>query len=368
MGVVIFACRRTDKPSMKVALLILCFTPSAFASEDLNFLKGLLIDAAAKAGNIPSVARSAGRASADCPENIKHLNRPVLTPDPKVPVKICVPDGNGPGPDSALNVDELISTYKMRLIPDASIKSSREFRLFMREFGKFPKSLLDEMRSAGGQIHLIVGDGVTADPTWETERLRSVAQARAYRLHYEGLADKRGLTPPVSEEEINRGYLQTTEGGRNWTYVSGAGGSFQDLAFIKPTRIVINHLYRSKFQLPDGTVEERDQGATNLFLHEHAHALDNMYGPHTISSSPEWKAVLSNPAVKTFTKKIFSSYEDSYEEEGFAEAFSYFHSCEASRKQMEEHAPALADFFKRLTSVKNLRPDAFRRWREFNHK
>jgi hypothetical protein len=63
---------------------------------------------------------------------------------------------------------------------------------------------------------------------------------------------------------------------------------------------------------------------------------------------------MEDPAVKAYLPKIFSRYEADHAEEGFAEAFSYYHSCEASRSQMEKEAPMLAAYFKEF-SVEKLR-------------
>ncbi len=208
-----------------------------------------------------------------------------------------------------------------------------------------------EMAGKGGKIRVMSGNGVSEDPQWEVEKQRSVSMARAYRNWYNNPSttaqQKQNSAVPLTDAQAAAGYEVTTEGARQWDVVSGAGGIFSHPAAMSPTRVVINRMYFSAHREANGTIStDRQQGATNLFLHEHGHALDGLYGANSISKSPEWKAVLDNPQVKAYLPKVFSSYECDHAEEGFAEAFSYYHSCEASRKQMEEQAPALAEYLR----------------------
>ena len=296
-----------------------------------------------------------------CKEEIKNLPRLVVKRDPNVPVITCIPDDKSLLVEGGADYSQMIRDYRIEFHPSLeAISKTRNFRLFMHELKKFPQHLLKEMADAGGRIRVMVGDGISEDPTWDLERQAKIQRLRDSYTFYNKYG---GYKPTQTEAEINRAYSTTSEGIRDWTLVSGAGGVFMDPTMIAPTRIMINHLYLAKHKLPDGKIQLWDQGSSNLVLHEHAHALDSLYGHQSISTSPQWRAVMNDPQTKAYTEKIFSNYENYSPIEGFAEAFSYYHSCEASRNQMETHAPALANFFKNFTTVKDLRPDLYSSWR-----
>lgn len=255
---------------------------------------------------------------------------------------------------------QFIADNKIEFHPNqAAITGTRDWRLFVHEFKKFPPSLMQEMISRGGKIRVMIGQGVSEDPQWQIEKRRAVADAQAYWDWYynprTSAAQKVGYTAPIPAAQIAAGWENTSEGQRQWDVVSGAGGLFSNPAAITPTRIVLNRMYISAHKEKNGTLSfNRQQGASNLFLHEHGHSMDGLYGSHSISRSDEWRRLMDDPQVKAYLPRIFSHYERDRDEEGFAEAFAYYHSCEASRKQMEEHAPALAEYF-RTFDVQKLR-------------
>lgn len=357
-----------DEPTMKTFILTgLILTTGALAKTGANSQNILLNEIVREAGTLNEKIGKVGRPQLECREMTSDLNRDTIVKDEHIKVKVCVPTEDSLTESTEEDYSKLIQDYNIEFHPDAaSVTSTRHFRLFVHELKKFPPSLMQEMASAGGKIRLMIGDGVAQDPDWEKSRLRALEINNRYREWYNKQKNKNGLTLPQTDEEVNRGWTTTTEGGRQWDVVSGAGGVFMDSSNISPTRIVINRMYVSKHRETDGTLSERPQGATNLFLHEHGHALDNLYGHHTISSSRAWKHAMEDSLSQAFLPKIFSRYESDHEEEGFAEIFSYYHACEASRKQLEENAPALANFIKNLTSVKDLRPDHYQAWRARN--
>lgn len=337
------------------------FTKTKVLGEISN-LKSAVISA----GKINNVVASAATPAAVCTEEIHNLNRPVLRPDPAVPVIVCRPDSTSLSTSTGEDYTQLIHDYNIEFSPNqGAILGTREWRLFVHELKKFPPALMQEMAGQGGRIRVMIGNGVSEDTQWAVERDRAVGVAQRYRTWYNGLseAQKVGKTVPQSDEQVIRGFTYTSEGGRKWDVVSGAGGVFMNPDAISPTRIVLNRMYRSAHrETPTGPITEADQGSTNLFLHEHGHALDNLYGHHTISSTQAWKDVLNDAQVKAYVPKIFSTYENGFEEEGFAEAFAYFHSCEASRSQMEREAPALANFFKNFRTVREFNPTMYNDW------
>lgn len=326
----------------------------------------LLVDAVKTVGVANAVLLSVGSPNpTECREEVRHLNRPVLSPDKDVKVIQCRPDATSLTAPTSENYDAEIADYGIEFHPSKeAIIGTREFRLFMHELRKYPAPLLREMRLAGGRIRVFNGEGVTADPDWDRQRLAAMEIQQNAWDFYNNHGKKQGFPPPaMTVQQVSDTYAITTEGTRNWRYVSGAGGVFDNPNFKSPTRIVLNRMYRSLHQNPDGKVEERDQGSVNLVLHEQAHAMDSMYGHHPISDSPQWKAALNDPQSRAYTRKIFSSYEERGEE-GFAELFAYYHSCAASREQIERHAPALAKFFQEFRSVRELRPDLYEAWRK----
>jgi hypothetical protein len=349
------------------SILLSQFSFSAFAKTQTPSNNAYLNDVVKGADTLKDQVSAAVTPGAVCKEVEYHLNRKVLIKDEKIPVIVCRPETDALSEPTGEDYSALIRDYNIGFHPDAaSITGTRDFRLFVHELRKFPPALMNEMAGQGGRIKLIVGNGVSEDPEWDQERIKKLEMARKYRDWYNKLKDKSGIAVPMTDEDVNRGYTTTTEGERQWDVVSGGGGIFMDPAMISPTRIVINRMYRSAHRFPDGTIGELDQGATNLFLHEHGHALDNLYGHHTISGTPAWKKVLEDPQVKEYVKRIFSTYENEFEEEGFAEAFAYYHSCEASRTQMETHAPALAQFFKDFKTVREFNPAMYADWKKRN--
>ncbi len=337
-----------------ITLMALILTTHSTARTDPISPKKTLASVAQAAGDLGRLVASSARPGMGCHEEQISLNRQVLSPDPLVPVIVCRPDSTSLTEAGTEDYSQMIRDYNIEFHPNAAaITNTRHWRLFVHELKKFPPALMREMAARGGKIRVMVGNGVSEDPQWEQERLRALRMNRDYSNWYNGLSEerKKTATPPRTEAEVNQGYLSTTEGSRQWDTVSGAGGIFSNRDAISPTRIVLNRMYISATRNRDGSIGDALQGSTNLFLHEHGHALDNLYGPHSISGTDPWKEVLRDPQVQAYAQKIFSTYENNFAEEGFAEAFAYYHSCEASRKQMETHAPKLAEFLKNLTTT-----------------
>lgn len=174
---------------------------------------------------------------------------------------------------------------------------------FLFEYEKFPQSLREEMRNEGATIHLVYGEGVTADPTW--------------------------------------GRSMFTKDGRDWSKVPGSGGAVY--SFPKnPTRIVVNHLYDR-------------HGSVNLVLHEHAHTLDHLYSEKDLSASKAWKALIEDEQNQNVMRGICGYYCLTDVRESFAELFAYYHACEETREHMEQVLPTIADFMRNLTNVKEFK-------------
>jgi len=75
-----------------------------------------------------------------------------------------------------------------------------------------------------------------------------------------------------------------------------------------------------------------------------------MYRAGGISNSPEFQALLRNPTVDAYLRRILSRTEYNNPIEGFAELFTYYHSCDISRNQMQQQSPELYEFFRNLTT------------------
>lgn len=172
---------------------------------------------------------------------------------------------------------------------------------FIVQFNKFPESLMSEMLSRKAKIHLIIGQGVTDDPTW--------------------------------------GLSSSTFDGRSWSNVPGAGGNPR---WGKPTRIVVNRLHEG-------------HGSVNLFLHEHAHALDSTYKTDGASNSKAWKELLKKAHIKEYLKTICKKDYCLIPREAFAETFARYFESEDNRREVEIKTPEIAQFFLGLESIKGLK-------------
>lgn len=172
---------------------------------------------------------------------------------------------------------------------------------FAFEFAKIPRELRIKLVGGNGRTHLIQGNGVPEDPTWDS--LES-----------------------------------TTSDGRLWSSLPGSGGM---PTYGVPTRIVVNRIY-------EGT------GAVNLVLHEHAHAIDSLSSYNGISNSKEWKQLFANNIqFKRFLGEICGSYCAESSSEAFAETFAFYYACEATRQTLQSRVLEIAEFMKHLPS-KNL--------------
>jgi hypothetical protein len=304
-----------------------------------------LLTAVSQAEQIPQVVSDAGTVMC-IPEKLIEKEKPVITPDPKVPHIVCRPDLKAkPDPVDAAYVESLIKKLNISFYPSKDqVVKSNDFRLFLNELRKFPQGLLEEMASSGARIRLIIGNSVTDDPDWAKECNARVNAT----LRYQG---------QVAAQQMANNCQQTFDG-RSWNAnaIEGSGGNFSVPMFNAPTRIVLNRFY-GHTEVQNGKEIRYNSGTANLFLHEHGHALDDFYGEHTISESPQWMSVMNDPNVQQYLPKILSHYENDggpyHDKEQFAELFAYYHGCEAAKKQMEEQAPALAQFLANLHSIKS---------------
>lgn len=189
---------------------------------------------------------------------------------------------------------------KVKLLNAEQI-NDQDLSLFLGSFERFPKQLHNNIINEGGSVLLLNGTGVSEDPNWD-----------------------RNDTHTVDEKRL-------------WTTIPGSGGFPQDHV---PTRIVINRL-------------KEGHGSVNLYLHEHGHTLDAIYGEATISKSQGWLTAMAATPNLTDFLNVWSpdGYNSKFPLETFAELFAQYHACDESRVQMETHIPLIADFFKNLTDA-----------------
>ncbi len=190
-------------------------------------------------------------------------------------------------------MEDFLRQNKIKLIPENMHPGL--VREFSRHLQLFPRPLLEEMLRKGAKITLIDGYGVTDDPSFRGDH---------------------------------------THDGRSWTTVPGAGGN---PSHGVPTRIVVNRLDYN--------------GSANLFLHEHAHALNSLYNTQGITNSRAWKNLIrQNPGAMEVLDRTCGTYCTGNADEAFAELFALYYG--GRRELIENYAPDMADFFRSFHSVR----------------
>lgn len=207
-----------------------------------------------------------------------------------------------PSPNEVmLSQGELNHKLTSEIVLQSPNLNRRNVEYFLYEYEKYPRNLRQEMARAGGKINLLQGEGVTVDPTW--------------------------------------GGSIFTKDGRDWSRVPGAGGFIYSYP-SHPTRVVINHIYDR-------------HGSVNLILHEHSHTMDHLYSERNISGSKAWRDLLQDEENQNVIRNLCGYYCLTDERESFAELFAYYHACDTTRQHLEEVLPPVAEFMRKLTSVKS---------------
>ena len=219
-----------------------------------------------------------------------------------------------PAPTNVRSMEELSPILQSNRIEILSGNTVTPLNVekFLIEYEKMPDHFKNELLSNRASIRIMEGTGVGIDPSLRETR--------------------------------------TTEGTREWINVPGGGGFPKSRV---PMRIAINHLHDST------------HGASNLFLHEHAHTLDSLYGNHTLSSSPLFLNLINNaPRSHEFLRKLCSNNYCTPDKpiEAFAELFSYYHGCDATRNHMEQSVPEIAEFFRNFNSGLDLKNGRMANW------
>ncbi len=226
--------------------------------------------------------------------------------------RCALPPMTGPAPDIA-TLMPILAQNNIQIVA-GTLTDTRQLQRFLDDFNRFPQPLREEMKRNGSQINLIIGQGVSEDPSWQAEA-------------------SRGTSP---QEWVN------THDGRSWSTIPGSGGSLG--RYGTPTRIVINRLYEG-------------HGATSLFLHEYGHTLDSMYGEHAIARSQIWRDAIARDTRSTefLTALCPANYcaDPAHPEESFAELFAYYHACSETKDHLREIMPNISQLFDRLTNVRD---------------
>lgn len=221
-----------------------------------------------------------------------------------------------------------------------------EMEHFIDHYNKVPLSLRTELIREGATINLIHGDSIADDPSWDKS---TPANPEDWRTGSSMI----GVSGwPFYQKQAKEYNKELTD---KYTYLQQLCAlqrfnpdckiDYSDSALKAkllpdnfPTRIVVNYL-----------------DAAGLVLHEIGHSLDLLYSKGNISSSARWETLLQEePDSGNFLKMLCEGqYCYTRKHEGFAELFSYYHSCDNTRTQMEKEIPRIADFFKNLSSVED---------------
>ncbi len=205
-------------------------------------------------------------------------------------------------PKTMAELQPLLDQYGVE-IAAGQTPEIEDIRKFLAELKRFPSALYTDAKSRGAKIRLIVGTGVTDDPTFKP------------------------LTPPTSNG------VAGTE--RSWSDTPGVGGAIYSRPQI-PTRIVVNHLYS-------------EHGSRSLVMHEHMHTLDFMFMEKGFSKSRAWINLRANDKMiklmDTFDKNTTQPhYCKDNSEESFAETFAYYNGCQEAKDQIKAYLPELATY------------------------
>lgn len=230
--------------------------------------------------------------------------------------RACAP-AQVPSPSRSLNeLTPILEANNVEILSGNTVQSGN-VESFLAEYNKMPESLRNEMITRGAGIRIMEGSGIGIDSS---------------------------MTATRTTEDLDG----DGEGDRDWMFVPGGGG-FVNRHHNIPTRLAINHLY--------STHGNHGHGATNLVLHEHAHTLDSIYGDHSLSSSEPFRRLLrETPRGAEFLNMLCTGgyCSPSQPIEAFAELFAYYHNCELTRTHMEQVAPEFANFFRNLSSARDL--------------
>jgi hypothetical protein len=282
-----------------------------------------LRDAVRSAARIREVTQDVGQAR--CPDNptLPPYQRPAVLP------RIHCNNPRELSNERASGDDHAAFLRENNVTITRSIQNPVHLDQFVRELRRFPEPLRRELVSQGARIHILHGNSVAEDPSWTEERNRAPA---AQRANWDAASAGRSW---AASFDANGRLLRPG--------VVGSGGNVAPGTAITPTRIVVNHLYHN-------------HGSSNLVLHEYAHALDTLYGTHSISSSRRWQqAVRNSPGLMEFVRRYWHAGTTADAPiELFAELFAYYHSCPEAKQQLENEFRPVADFFRNLTSVREL--------------
>lgn len=247
------------------------------------------------------------------PQVVPQVVTPVVRPRPSITKRVCPSPAQTEAAPTMAELQPILTQNNIHIVA-GTVTDTRVLKKFIDDFNRFPQPLREEMKRKGSRINLIVGQGVSEDPSWAEEARRAARPA----------------------DWVN------THDGRPWSQVPGSGGSLGNPP--TPTRIVINRL-------------NQGHGASNLFLHEYGHTLDSMYGNHAITATRQWRdALAADTRSREFIQSICGNYcnDAAHPEEAFAELFSYYHACAETKNHMQAFMPAISNFFDKLTNVRAL--------------
>ena len=243
---------------------------------------------------------------------------------------------------------DFLKAHKIQLVNDVE---SRYLDLVITDYLLVPKTIMSELLEEDTRMHLLTGNSVTDDPTWDKKITKSYHNDPRTFDSIIATGGKPYLQKASSKlnGDLRNYFAWMRKFCVKYPRAKDCKADFSDSALKSkllgtdfPVRIVVNRM---------------DAYGNSTVLHELGHSIDNLYAQDMISGTTRWQKLLVRE--KKSTEFLLMLCENGYchenKAEGFAELFSYYHSCQETREHLKKEVPEIAKFFKSFESVREFK-------------